>query len=62
MSADNSVAAYRLGCIELALGRREAAEERFEQALLLPDRLMAHHLARRARAGTASGAPMGALN
>jgi tetratricopeptide (TPR) repeat protein len=62
MDADNSVAAYRLGCIELALGRREAAEEQFEQALLLPDRLMAHHLTRRARAWTASGASIGALN
>jgi tetratricopeptide (TPR) repeat protein len=59
---DSSVTAYRLGCIELALGRREASEEKFEQALLLPDRLMAHHLTRRARAWTASGAPIGALN
>ena len=53
MSADSSVAAYRLGCIEVALGRREAADDRFQQALLLPDRLMAHHLTRLARASGA---------
>ncbi|HTU47255.1 MAG TPA: DUF5107 domain-containing protein [Bryobacteraceae bacterium] len=62
MSVDSSVAAYRLGCIELALGHREAAEERFTQALLLPDRLMAHHLTRRSRAWAASGVRIGALN
>lgn len=49
MSADSSIAAYRIGCIERALGHREAAEGQFQQALLLPDRLMAHHLARLAR-------------
>ena len=54
MIADSSVAVYRLGCIELALGRREAAEEKFEQALLLPDHLMAHHLTRLARADSAA--------
>lgn len=50
VSADSSVAAYRIGCLEWALGRHEAAEEEFQHALLLPDSLMAHHLTRLARA------------
>jgi tetratricopeptide (TPR) repeat protein len=52
MSGDSSIAAYRIGCIELALGRHDAAEAEFQRALLLPDRLMAHHLTRLARPHT----------
>jgi tetratricopeptide (TPR) repeat protein len=47
---DNSLVAYRIGIIECALGHYNAAEQYFEQCLLLPDRLMAHHLARLGRA------------
>jgi tetratricopeptide (TPR) repeat protein len=43
--------AYSIGLIELALGQRDAADHAFQQALLLPDRKLAHHLTRLARAG-----------
>ena len=41
-----SSAAYGLGLVEAALGHADLARARFEQALLLPDRGMAHHLSR----------------
>jgi tetratricopeptide (TPR) repeat protein len=42
----NSSRAYSMGLIELALGHREAAGQAFQQALLLQDRNLAHHLSR----------------
>ena len=44
---------YVAGMLEAALGRQAAARAHFEAAILLPDRLMAHHLSRLALAGTA---------
>ncbi|HEX3684557.1 MAG TPA: DUF5107 domain-containing protein [Bryobacteraceae bacterium] len=41
---------YTEGLIERALGREQGADTAFEQALVMPDRLMAHHLTRLARA------------
>ena len=48
-SSDDSLSMYTAGCIEAALGRKRQADEAFQQALLLPDRMMAHHLSRLAR-------------
>ncbi len=50
-SRDSSLSAYTIGCLEVELGRRSEANEAFQQALLLPDRMMAHHLSRLAWAG-----------
>lgn len=41
---------YTEGLIERALEREQEADTAFQQALVLPDRLMAHHLTRLARA------------
>jgi tetratricopeptide (TPR) repeat protein len=46
--------AYVTGMLELALGNQSAARTDFEQALRLPNRMMAHHLSRLAMAGAAS--------
>ncbi len=48
--SDTSFSAYAIGCIEAALGNRQEADQAFQQALLLPDQVMAHHLSRLARA------------
>jgi tetratricopeptide (TPR) repeat protein len=50
--SDNSLSLYTAGCIEATLGHRQEADETFQQALLLPDQMMAHHLTRLARAGS----------
>jgi tetratricopeptide (TPR) repeat protein len=47
----DSVLLYAIGCLRAQLGHRQEADEAFQQALLLPDRMMAHHLSRLARAG-----------
>jgi tetratricopeptide (TPR) repeat protein len=44
---------YLAGMLEMALGRQAAARAHFEDAILLPDRRLAHHLSRLAMAGTA---------
>jgi tetratricopeptide (TPR) repeat protein len=41
---------YNSGLIERALGDESAAQERFKDALLLPDRLLSYHLTREAMA------------
>jgi Flp pilus assembly protein TadD len=51
--ADATVEPYTLGTLEAALGKRSAAWSHFQQALLLPDRRMSHHLARMAMHGNA---------
>ena len=43
---------YTAGMLELLLGKRSAAWAHFQQAVLLPDRMMSHHLSRMAMAGT----------
>jgi len=43
---------YTAGMLELVLGKRSAAWAHFQQTLLLPDRMMSHHLGRMAMAGT----------
>jgi tetratricopeptide (TPR) repeat protein len=48
--SNDSSSLYAAGCIEAALGHRQEADQAFQQALLLPDRMMAHHLSRLARA------------
>jgi len=47
----SSFSLYATGLIEAALGRKAEAEASFRNALLEPDRLLAWHLARLARAG-----------
>jgi tetratricopeptide (TPR) repeat protein len=42
---------YLSGLMELELGRKQSADTAFREALLLPDRLLAYHLIRLARAG-----------
>jgi tetratricopeptide (TPR) repeat protein len=42
---------YNAGMLESALGKRTAARAHFEQTLLLPDRMMSHHLSRMAMVG-----------
>jgi hypothetical protein len=37
--------------LEAALGKQAAARAHFQQTLLVPDRMMAHHLSRMAMAG-----------
>ncbi|MGI8962790.1 MAG: DUF5107 domain-containing protein [Bryobacteraceae bacterium] len=51
-NSDDSLLMYMTGCLEAELGNRKEADEAFQQALLLPDRMMAHHLSRLARAGS----------
>ena len=43
---------FTAGMLELLLGKRSAAWAHFQQAVLLPDRMMSHHLSRMAMAGT----------
>jgi tetratricopeptide (TPR) repeat protein len=50
--SDDSLLVYTTGCLKAELGHRKEAEEAFQQALLLPDRMMAHHLSRLAWAGS----------
>jgi tetratricopeptide (TPR) repeat protein len=45
---------YTAGALDDALGRREEAEQSFQKALLLPDRMLAYHFTRLARARTAA--------
>ena len=45
---------YDIGTIEIALGQVDGARKSFHQALLLPDKMMSHHLARVAEAELAS--------
>jgi hypothetical protein len=44
---------YTAGALAGALGSREEADQRFQKALLLPDRMLAYHLTRIARAEAA---------
>ncbi len=44
---------YTAGALASALGHREEAEQRFQKALLLPDRMLAYHFTRLARAQAA---------
>ena len=37
---------YNLGTLEIALGQKDRARESFRKSLLLPDKMMSHHLAR----------------
>jgi tetratricopeptide (TPR) repeat protein len=41
---------YTAGTLAAALGRQQEADERFQKALLLPDRMLAYHFTRMARA------------
>ena len=41
---------YTAGALAGALGKQQEADQRFQQALLLPDRMLAYHFARMARA------------
>jgi len=43
---------YTVGVLEVILGKKAAAWAHFEQTLMLPDRMMSHHLSRLAMAGT----------
>ncbi|MBS1805870.1 MAG: DUF5107 domain-containing protein [Acidobacteria bacterium] len=45
---------YNIGTIEIALGQVDRARDSFRQTLLLPDKLMSHHLARVGEAELAS--------
>jgi tetratricopeptide (TPR) repeat protein len=47
-----SGAPYTAGVLEVVLGKRSAAWAHFQQTMLLPDRMMSHHLSRMAMAGT----------
>ncbi|MGD0362109.1 MAG: DUF5107 domain-containing protein [Bryobacteraceae bacterium] len=51
LAQSESGAPYTTGVLEAALGKRPAAWAHFQQAILLPDRMMSHHLARMAMAG-----------
>jgi len=44
---------YNIGTIEAVLDHKEQAEEAFRHALLLPDSMMSHHMARAAMADLA---------
>jgi tetratricopeptide (TPR) repeat protein len=48
-SGSNSLELYIEGLLESALGRSQEADAAFQDALLLPDHMMAHHLSRLAR-------------
>ncbi len=54
-NADSSFSAYLAAMLHDALGDRVAARESIRQALFLPDRFMAHHLARVALAELTPG-------
>jgi hypothetical protein len=43
---------YAAGVLEAVLGKRATAWAHFQQTLVLPDRMMSHHLSRMAMAGT----------
>jgi tetratricopeptide (TPR) repeat protein len=43
---------YTAGVLEAVLGKHSAAWAHFQQTILLPDRMMSHHLSRMAMAGT----------
>ena len=43
---------YNAGALEAVLGKRSEAWAHFQQVLLLPDRMMSHHLSRMAMSGT----------
>jgi tetratricopeptide (TPR) repeat protein len=43
---------YTVGVLEVILGKKAAAWAHFQQTLMLPDRMMSHHLSRLAMAGT----------
>jgi len=45
---------YTAGALAGALGRQQEADQRFQKALLLPDRMLAYHLTRMARAEVAT--------
>jgi tetratricopeptide (TPR) repeat protein len=47
-----SGAPYAQGILEVVLGKRSAGWAHLQQAMLLPDRMMLHHLSRMAMAGT----------
>ena len=47
-----SASPYTAGVLEVVLGKRAAAWAHFQQTILLPDRMMSHHLSRMAMAGT----------
>jgi tetratricopeptide (TPR) repeat protein len=42
---------YTIGCLQSALDQAQEAEASFQEALLLPDQMLAHHLTRLARSG-----------
>jgi hypothetical protein len=48
---------YTAGVLEAVLGKRSAAWAHFQQTLLLPDRMMSHHLGRLVMAGAFIGLP-----
>jgi tetratricopeptide (TPR) repeat protein len=56
LSNDSSSWEYTAGALENALGDPKRADERFQKALLLPDRMLAYHLVRIARAEAAAQA------
>jgi len=45
---------YIAGALAGALGSQQEADQRFQKALLLPDRMLSHHFTRIARAGAAA--------
>ena len=49
--AETSWSLYVSGALKSETGQKQAAEADFREALLLPDRLLAHHFVRLARAG-----------
>src|SRR5450755_17085 len=48
----SSAPPYTAGALETVLGKQAAAWAHFQRTLLLPDRMMSHHLSRLAMAGT----------
>jgi hypothetical protein len=47
----SSSSLYTAGALESAVGNQQAADAKFKEALLLPDRLLAYHMIRLAREG-----------
>ena len=47
----SSLSLYIAGALESAAGDKQAADAKFQEGLLLPDRLLAYHMIRLARAG-----------
>ena len=43
---------YTAGMLEFVLGKRSSAWAHLQQTILLPDRMMSHHLSRMGMAGT----------